>query len=278
GKRFMKAIETMRDRMDYAFGPKPELPATEEVLLELREELELPPSTAPLIAFLIIDPANYRGLLDTVAAAAPDQRDFMARSRDTTGFTLFAPELTAYFHDVNVQEEAMPDRSLAHNLVHLELNRRYGILPLWVREGIATAVEDMCWGEVWGPWNLSGFVFASSHGDWRGKGTQKLVEGMVDDVDILYGYSANPYRDDMAHLAFAFATYAMLEEPEGFQGFLAGLQELYAEVNTEGGLPAFTPVQVDEVFDANFEAGLLERMQEWWEKPARWNKKPKKKR
>jgi hypothetical protein len=279
GKRFMQAIETMRDRMDHAFGPKPDLPATEEVLSDLREPgFEEPRATAPLIAFLIIDPAHYHGLLDTVAAAAPDQRNFMARSRNTTGFTLFAPELTAYFHDINVQEEAMPDRSLAHNLVHLELNRRYGTLPLWVREGIATAVEDMCWGEVWGPWYLNGFVFTSSHGDWRGKGTQELVEGLEGGIDRLYTYKANPYDDDLAHLSFAFATYAMLEESEGFQAFLAGLQELYTEINTEGGMPAFSREQVDEVFDANFEAGFLERMQEWWDKPPRWNKKPKKKR
>ena len=172
----------------------------------------------------------------------------------------------------------MPDRSLAHNLVHLELNRRYGTLPLWVREGIATAVEDMCWGEVWGPWYLNGFVFTSSHGDWRGKGTQELVEGLEGGIDRLYTYKANPYDDDLAHLSFAFATYAMLEESEGFQAFLAGLQELYTEINTEGGMPAFSREQVATVFATSFEEGFLERMQEWWEKPPRWNKKPKKKR
>jgi len=278
GKNFMKAVDTLTARMEASFGKLPEQPKTEAVLQELRQDFDLPPSSKQLVAFLLVDPAHYQGLLDTISAAAPEQRDFMQRSKDTTGFTIFAPELTCYFHDMNVQEEALPDRSIAHNLAHLELNRRYGVLPLWVREGIATAIEDMCWGEVYGPWYLHGFVFTSSHSDWRGKKTRKMVAALEDDVDILYSYSANPYQDDLAHLDFAFATYAMSEEPESFQAFLKALQDLYTVENTKGGLPAFTPQQYDELFDQAFEEGFLERMQTWWKKPPRWNAKPKKKR
>jgi len=279
GKNFMKAVETMLERMDHAFGEAPKTPQSEKILIELREAgLEVPASTDPLLSFLFVDPAHYHGLLDVVKEVAPSQRDFMARSKNTTGFTIFAPELTCYFHDTNFQEEAIPERSLAHNLAHLGLNRRYGILPLWVREGIATALEDMCWGEVYGPWYLNGFVFSSSHGDWRGRDTKEAVAELTDVIGTLYSYKANPYRNDLARLSFAWATYAMLEQPEGIQTFLRSLQDLYITENRFGGNPTFSKEQYQEAFHAAFGSEFLADMQKWWKKPPRWNAKPKKKK
>ncbi|MHC4379550.1 MAG: hypothetical protein ACYSU1_00470, partial [Planctomycetota bacterium] len=142
-KGVFKRVETMMSRIDYALGGP-------------QEDAE------PLFGFLIKEVGTYERLCDVIGQAGPTQAQFMESSKNTTGFTVFAPEVTTYFHDLRVQEEARPDHSIGHNLIHLELHRRYGILPLWIREAIATAAEDMAFGEVYAPWHLDGFVFSAS--------------------------------------------------------------------------------------------------------------------
>ncbi|MGB0953762.1 MAG: hypothetical protein ACPG31_11090 [Planctomycetota bacterium] len=236
----------------------------------------------PLFAFLIARSTTYHGLCDAIAEAGPMQANFMQQSKETTGFTIFAPELTVYFHDLSVQEEARPDHSIGHNLIHLEMHRRYGVLPLWIRESIATAAEDMATGEVYAPWHLNGFVFTASHTEWRGKQTRKQMAALQN-FDALFSYSAKPYRDDLAHLGFGFAVYTMLEEPEELRRFLTAMQDKYAEVNLKGGRPAFTLEMTRTMFEDAFEnpddeKPFLERFQKWWKKPTKWNKKPKKRK
>lgn len=257
-KNAFKRIGLMFDRVDHALGYAGEEPE-------------------PLFAFMIARSGAYHGLCDAVAAAEPLQADFMQQSKATTGFTIFAPELTVYFHDLSVQEEARPDHSVGHNLVHLELHRRYGVLPLWIREAIATAAEDMATGEVYAPWHLNGFVFASSHGEWRGKKTQKQI-AKVESLDPLFTYTAKPYRDDLAHLGFAFAVYSMLEKPKSLDGFLSAMQEKYKETNEKGGRPAFTLTMTQEMFAAHYEEDFLKDFKKWWKKPPKWNKLPKKRK
>ena len=258
-KSVMKLTESMLGKLDERLGPA-----------ELEEG-----QSAELLGFLIKKGPAYFSLCNTIAEAAPSQESFMRTSKNNTGFTIFAPELTAYFHDPSVQDEARIDYSMAHSFVHLELERRYGEVPLWIREGIATALEDMTTGEVWGPWHRNGFVFAISHGDWRGNQTKKQVE-RLNSLDRIFTYAANPYDDHYAHEAFAFAVYALTIEPKGLAAMLKGMQEMYSETNPKGGRSMLNLEQTQEIFAASFEAGFLERFQEWWVEPLRWNEKPKK--
>jgi len=265
-KRAFKRIDAMLGKVNMALGVPADV-----------EDLEEGEAVRPLLGFMIHNGAIYHQLCDVIAEAGPSQAAFMQKSKSTTGFTIFAPEITAYWHDLSVQEEARPDHSIGHNLVHLDLHSRYGILPLWVRESIATAVEDMAVGEVYAPWHLDGFVFTASHADWRGKETRKGVERMVS-LDSLFSYKANPYRDDLAHLGFAFATYTLIEEPESLHGFLTAMQQEYEENYDRGGRPDFGVEMTQGFFDQHFEAGFMERFHKWWKKPLKWNKKPKKKK
>ncbi|MCP4093973.1 MAG: hypothetical protein GY747_11040 [Planctomycetes bacterium] len=258
-KSIMKLTEAMLGKLDDTIGP-----------VELEED-----ESGELLGFMIKKGPAYYGLCNAVAEAAPSQRSFMSSSKNTTGFTLFAPELTVYFHDMSVQEEAKIDHSLAHSFIHLELERRYGEVPLWIRESIATALEDMTTGEVWGPWHRNGFVFARSHGDWRGKQTQKQI-ARLKDLERIFTYKANPYDDFFAHEGFAFAVYALTQEPQALATMLKGMQEMYPETNPKGGRSLMTYEQTQEIFDSSFEPGFLVRLQEWWVKPLRWNEKPKK--
>jgi hypothetical protein len=239
---------------------------------------EMPPAkgqSGELLGLVINNPSTYWGLCDAVAEAAESQAQFMERSKDTTGFTLFAPELTVYYHDASYQEEGRIDHSIAHSFIHLELERRYGEIPLWIREGIATALEDMTVGEVWGPWYRDGFVFSVSHADWRGKQTMKQVERLKD-LERIFSYPARPYDDHFAHEAFAFAVYCLTEEPQGLATMLSGMQEMYSETNPKGGRSLLTVQQTKTLFETSFEAGFLERFQSWWEEPPTWKAKSKK--
>lgn len=272
-KNAFKRVGLMFERVDWSLGYDGEDPE-------------------PLFAFMIARSGTYHKLCDAIAAAGPLQANFMQQSKDTTGFTIFAPELTVYFHDLSVQEEARPDHSIGHNLIHLELHRRYGVLPLWIRESIATAAEDMATGEVYAPWHLNGFVFTVSHSEWRGKGTRRQIEKLTD-FRRLFEYTAKPYQDDLAHLGFAFAVYTMLEDPDGLKRFLSAMESKYAETNEKGGRPAFTLEMTEQMFRDSFpgdftekeikkgmssEEKFLKEFQKWWKKPAKWNAKPKKRK
>lgn len=241
-------------RLDRAFGAPPAAPA------------------ARLEGLMIADAARYHSLCDALAAAAPTQRAFLLASKDGTGFTLYAPPLTAYFHDPAIQQEAKPDHSLAHSFVHLELWRRFGALPLWLTEGLACAGEDGAWGEVWAPWYREGFVLAKSHAEWRGKRTQKLVAGLTD-LRGIFTYGARPFVEDQALLAFAFATYGLDADPANLASFTAALRDAHRRHNPTGGRSLLPPEEVEALLADSFGADFLERFQAWWKKPPRWNAK-----
>jgi hypothetical protein len=230
------------------------------------------PEDARVSAVLIRDARRYAELCELIARTAPRHEAFMQQSRSGTGFTLYAPPLTVQFHDGSVQEEALPDRTLAHAVSHLETWRRFGALPTWLTEGIACSGEDGAWGEVWANWYREGFVARSSHADWRGKPTQKIVAGLTD-LRGLFAYAARPYEENGARLAFAFAVHGLEAEPERFAAFLKALQAAYQSSNPQGGRPALTPEQVEGLLHAAFGEDFLARFQAWWKKPPKWNAK-----
>lgn len=230
------------------------------------------PGEARLLGLMLKDGDRYRALCDAIAAAAPAQAEFMRASQDTTGFTLYAPPLTVYWHDPAVQKEARADHSIAHSFVHLEMWRRFGALPLWLTEGLACAGEDGAWGEVWAYWYRDGFVFAKEHADWRGKKTQELVAGLAD-LRGLFAYPARPFEQDRALVAFAFATFGLDAEPEAFANFVDRLRAAYQKSNPAGGRPSLQPEQVEAILNEAFGADLLPRFQKWWKKPPRWSAK-----
>ncbi|MBL7008038.1 MAG: hypothetical protein ISR76_03510 [Planctomycetes bacterium] len=244
------------------------LERSEGILARLDGSLGAPPDpgAALLRAVLVKRHKGYQALCDVVAAADPAQAGFMEASRATTGFTLYRPPITVYFHDPKVQKEARPDHSVAHNLVHLELTRRYGQLPLWLKEGLACAGEEGAFGEVWAPWYRDGFVFSKSHGAWRDR-ARELAAGMEATMPRVFRYPAKPYEDDLAHLAFAFATWCLEEQPEALKSFLAALQAEYALHWKEGGRFQPDPALVLEFAGASFGADWRQRLQDWWSLP-----------
>jgi len=230
------------------------------------------PVAARLQGVMLKDGERYHALCDAISEAAPAQREFMQSSKKTTGFTLYSPPITVYYHDPAVQKEAKPDHSVAHSFVHLEMWRRFGALPLWLTEGLACAGEDGTWGEVWAYWYRDGFVFAKSHSDWRGKQTQSIVAELAD-LSALFSYPARPFEEQRALLAFAFATYGLDAEPENFAKFTGLLRIAYQESNPQGGRPALPPEAVAALLTQAFGDGFLQRFQTWWKKPPKWGAK-----
>ena len=253
------------ERLDRALGPRA------LGLDEAGEELD----GAVVHLLMLRDERAYHALCDALGEAAPRLRSYFRSCRDTTGFTLYAPELTVYYHDPLVQQEALPDRAVAHNLVHLELHRRYGLLPLWLAEGIAVAGEEGAWGEVWAPWNLDGFVWASSHGDWRGRDTREAVADTEGELDLLYRYAADPYRDTQARLAFAFATYGLDRDPVAFRTFLDALVVARPAPGPNPVRWSPEPALARAVVLAHFGAEFGEDFTKWWRRPPSWKKKVK---
>ena len=230
-----------------------------------------------LRAVMIQHGAAYHALCDALAEVSPPQREYFRRAKDWTGFTIYKPELTVYYHDPAIQDEARADHNVGHNLAHLEVHRRYGVLPLWIAEAIATAGEDGAWGEVWAPWNLDGFVFAASHADWRGKQTRALAIEAAEGLGFarLWSYSADPWREQEAKLGFALATYGLDRDPVGFRAFLDRLQAAYSVPDEYGVRKDPTSAQYETWLAASFGEGFIEDFAAWWKKPPSWKSKPK---
>lgn len=257
-KDALKRSEKMLVRLDRALGAPAE---GEDTLLR---------------GVMIQRTATYHALCDALADASPPQRAYFQGAKDWTGLTIYAPELTVYFHDPSIQDEARADHNVGHNLAHLEVHRRYGVMPLWIAEAIATACEDGAWGEVWAPWNLSGFVYAVSHADWRGKQTRSLALATEEDgFGLLWGYTAKPFREEEAKLAFAFATYGLDRDPVGLGIFLQRLQREYSVPDEYGVRKDPTPEDYEAWMVESFGGIFPEDFRSWWKKPPSWKAKPK---
>ncbi len=253
-KKAVKACEEILATFSWALGDYVEPNITRWV----RED-------HPFDVVLIQKEAAYHALVDEILAVAPDYlQDYLKRSRSGTGFTLYPAKLTVNFNDVKVQVESRLDRSTAHSIAHLEMHRRYSYLPLWLTEGVACAMEEMTYGEIWANWYRDGFVLRASHSGWRGASTQNMVNkhGLED----LWSYAANPYQDDLAHLSYGFAVFALESQPKFFHHFALAMQKCYDEYPELGGnykLPADTAAKLAL---ANFDGDLQQSFRDYWAK------------
>ncbi|HEX9794532.1 MAG TPA: hypothetical protein VGC54_11165 [Planctomycetota bacterium] len=237
----------------------------EKTLKLLETALGKPEPDAPKVQVMLFENLEpYQDLCEAMAKADPRQAAFLRASKSGTGFTLYDPPLAVYYHDVRVQEEARPDHSIAHNVAHLELYLRYGNLPLWLAEGLAVACEEELTGEVWGNWNRDGFVYSVSHAAWRGTAARMVREGKPALLQ-LYEYSARPYQEELAHLAYAFAAYGMSADKAGLQRLL---QACRAEYRVRWvGTGRFQPdvrrfaAMVTEAFGDGFQV----EFRRWWQ-------------
>ena len=145
-----------------------------------------------------------------------------------------------------------------------------------IRSARAAAVRQRdSSSEVWAPWNLEGFVWASSHTDWRGKDTRSAVADTEGNLDLLFRYEADPFRETQARLAFAFATYGLDRDPVGFARFLAAVQDAYAVPDEYGKRIDPAPEQYEAWLEAHMGPDFGAAFRAWWEKPPSWKSKPK---
>jgi len=231
-------------------------------VLGVPEDLE----GAALRAVFIRKEDNFNALCDALIAADPRQTEFFESSRESTGLTLYRPPFTVYFHDGKVQDEARADSSIAHNLVHLELVRRYGELPMWLREGLACAGEDIAFGEVWSNWYRDGFVYAKSHQAWRAQAAKRMML-MGHKLNQLFDYPARPFEEDYAELAFGFSVWGMEAKPKELHAFLNALHADYQKHWKAGGRYEPSPETVADLASECFGATWQADLRAFWADP-----------
>lgn len=261
------------------------------VLGRLETVLEQPAAedATPLTVFVLRDREAYRALCDRLAGVSPGIADYLRRSRDTTGFLLPDLPIAGYWDDIKFQEQTRPEQSVAHNAVHLWLRERYGVLPLWLSEGVACAVEEAEFRDVWANWNLDGFVYDSFRSSWRDTARNyittpaasircydwtgvpygsepPLVERPKPTLAQLYEYRATSFQDDLAHLAFAFAVYGLEEDPKGLRSFLAALEDEYQANWTTIGRFEPTAALIERLVAESFGRDFPTRFIAWWRK------------
>ncbi|KAA3608104.1 MAG: hypothetical protein DWQ01_13600 [Planctomycetota bacterium] len=247
---------------------KQALKKTETVLKRLEKSLgKAQYGDLRIQALMLRGEEAYYALCDAIAVADPSLADYMASCKtQRAGFTLPRQAVTVYFYDTKYVEEARPAHSLAHNVIHKELQLRFGTLPLWLTEGIACAGEEGAFGEVWANWYRDGFVATVSHAGWRNRASN-LVKRQSVDLEDLYAYNATRYNDELAHLAYAFATYGLDKDSKGFSRFLSRLVDIYHEEGTPGQrfLPPVSTVEIAalESFGEDFE----DRFTRYWSRP-----------
>jgi hypothetical protein len=265
-KKVLKACESVLTTFDWALGEYQPPDVTQWV----RDD-------HPFEVLMIQKEEVYLNLIDEVLAVAPERlHPYLKSVKNVTGFTLYPAKLTVYYNDVKIQAEAKLDQSTAHNIAHLEMHRRYNYLPLWFAESVACAVEEMTFGEIWANWNRDGFVMRSSHAGWRGAPTQNTVKTM--DLTRLWSYSANPYEDDMAHLGYAFAVFALEAQPKFFHHFALGMQGKYDKYPEQGGQYKLSPEDAATLASASFDGDLQTELRSYWEKVPKAPKVSKKRK
>lgn len=252
-KAAWKATEKVLQAMEWGLGP---YDASEEKSW-LRDDHSID-------LYMIQEEETYYRILDAVAEVAPRYQGFLDSCRGGTGFTLYPARVAIYYHNVKIQAEARVDHSIAHNAAHLELHRRYGFTPTGLAESIACAAEELALGEVWANWYRNGFVYASSHAGWRGSDTQLALK--KHSLDELWGYHANPYDDELAHLGFGFAIYALEAKPAALHQMLRAIQARYDAHPEEGGLHKIEPETLAEMAKEAFGESLEEDLRAYWKK------------
>lgn len=253
--------------------PKAALKATEEVLqamlwglgpYDASEEKSWRRDDHPIELYLIDEEELYFAIIDAIADHSPRYAGFLQSCKEGTGFTLYPARLSVYFHNVKIQAEARIDHSIAHNAAHLELHRRYGFTPLPLAEAVACAAEELALGEIWANWYRDGFVYATSHGGWRGNDTKKAVE--KHDLDEFWHYPGKPYHDELAHLGYGWAIYAFESRPEAMHRLFRAIQERYDAHPEQGGLYKISPEDLSDMAREAFGPELQEELKAYWKK------------
>jgi len=266
------------------------LKSSESVLGRLSKatDTRLPKDTQ-LTIFVLRDQDAYRQVCDGISEAAPGLGAYLKVMRESTGFLLPDMPVAAYWDDIKFQEQTRPDQSVAHSVVHLWLRQRFGQLPLWLSEGLACASEEVEFRDVWGMWNLEGFVYDASRSAWRETAREYVttkedtircygwsgvtygtepprVEKPKPTLEQLYEYPATTFQDDLAHLAFAFAIYGLEGDKKGFREFLDALQEEYdANWSTVGRFEPDAKL-VERLVKKSFGRDFERRFVDWWSK------------
>ena len=250
-----------------------------EILARLDACLGAPQKSkeGPFSLLLLRNEKHYSTLCNGFIEGVPSLAGFFLRQRNTTGFTLYAPRLSVFLLDPKGASESDPYHDIAHNAVHLDMHQRYGVLPLWLTEGMACAAEDSAFGSVWAHWYRTGFIFSKSHGAWRGKETQALVAS-AEKVHAVFGYGARPFQPELAKLAFAVATFGLESDPAGLDTFCKHLNQEYQRRQKFGGRFTLEAEVQLGLASAAFGADFVTKLQDWWENPASWKAWKKKKR
>jgi len=250
-----------------------------EILTRIDACLGAPPKfkEGPFSLLLLRSEKNYSTLCNNLIEGVPSLADFFLRHRKTTGYTLYAPRLSVFLLDSKGASEIDPYHDMAHNAVHLDLHQRYGVLPLWLAEGMACAAEDSAFGAVWAHWYRTGFVFSKSHSAWRGKETQALV-ATADNIESVFSYSAQPFRPESAKVAFAIATFGLESDPEGFDSFCKKLNQEYQRRQKLGGRFSIEAEIQLKLAGTAFGPDFVSKIQSWWQNPTAWNAWKKKKK
>jgi len=214
--------------------------------------LKLARDEVPPTVFILRDLETYQQLCDVAAKAVPTISSYLIGAKESVGFTLPNLPFSVYFDDPRSQAEAVPELSGLHNICHLWLRQKYGQLPLWFSEGLACAVEESARSLVYGYWNMSGFIYSWTHSEWRSRAAE-FVSGSGNQIEAydwtgvpygneppkvkmarpsledLYQYRALVFREELAHLGFAFAVYGLEQNPKGLQKFCRNLQKEYSK-------------------------------------------------
>jgi hypothetical protein len=252
-KKVLKASEQILATFDWAFGPY----VAPEKGLWRRDDF-------PMEVLVVKKEEIYFGLIDALSETSPRLAPYLQSTKKVTGFNLYPAKITVTYNDVKVQAEARVDHSVAHSLAHLEMHRRFSFTPLWLAEGVACAMEELTFGEIWTNWYRDSFVFATSHGGWRGNATQRVVKKI--DLEQLWSYPANPYQDDLAHLSYGWAIYMLEAQPQKFQQLCKEIQKRYDEFPELGGQFKLKPETAAQISLEVFGDTLQQDLRAYWKK------------
>ncbi len=250
-KKTLKAAMQALERTDWALGPLSETPPQ------------------PIHAVVLRDRDRYQALCAAIGEAAPHYAKSMEEAAKAPGFTLFVPPLVVALEDPS-GETVNAVHMLAHGLAAVEIQQRYGRLPLWLADGMATVAEESIDGQVWTNWGRSGFVSTESHGSWRGLPTRSLFRDGMPSLRGFAGAAGNVYDDGRAHLAFAIAAFGMEKRPAALRNFCRSVARLGRASLSANGRPELGAEELEGAFLSCFGEGGIQELVKYWKHPLSW--------
>jgi hypothetical protein len=187
--------------------------------------------TAALIA--LADEKDQAGVLEFLATAHPEMKEWASKAGKDLGFVLEAPLAAGYVENASGQEEWNPDHEILNRLVRMLTLGRFGQMPNWLVHAIAWEAETAFDGSIWVYPYRAEFVYTTEHTAWPLELAHEFQERAKKPLGIeeLTAWTRGTWNGSSARHAFGLFHYLATAKKDALPAMIGELQAYRDENN-----------------------------------------------